>query len=194
MLDGLVAVHTTGFVSGAPVLRQALEAFREHVFTLENVPAGDAGNWLWLATRTASALFDDELLIVLADRYVQLARDAGALAALPGALTTATCTRIYAGDLFRAAEFADEAAAMAKVSGAMPLTYARTLLDGWRGTDTPTTEAYATALTETTARSRGADATIAMLAMAVLHNGRGNYPAAQRAAVYARDAHEPAIR
>jgi DNA-binding CsgD family transcriptional regulator len=194
LLDGLVAVHTTGFGSGAPVLRQALEAFREHVFTVETVRAGDAGNWLWLATRTASALFDDELLIVLADRYVQLARDAGALATLPSALVTATCTRIYAGDLSRAAEFADEAAAIAKVSGAMPLSYARTLLDAWRGSDSQATAAYATCLTGATPRSRGADATIATLAMAVLHNGRGTYPGAQKAAAYASDAYEPAIR
>jgi DNA-binding CsgD family transcriptional regulator len=194
LLDGLVAVHTTGFESGAPILRQALAAFREHVFPVETVRAGDAGNWLWLATRTASALLDDELLIVLADRYVQLARDAGALATLPAALVTATCTRIYAGDLSRAAEFADEAAAIAKVSGAMPLSYARTLLDAWRGIDSETTEAYATCLTEPPRRSRGADATIAMLAMAVLHNGRGDYSGAQKAAAYASDAYEPAVR
>ena len=194
LLDGLVALHTEGFESGAPVLRRALEAFREHVFPVETVRAGDAGNWLWLATRTASALFDDELLIVLADRYVQLARRAGALATLPAALVTATCTRIYTGDLSRAAEFADEAAAIANVSGAMPLSYAKTLLDAWRGIESQTTEAYATNLTEATPRSQGADATIAMLAMAVLHNGRGNYPAAQEAAAYASDAYEPAIK
>jgi DNA-binding CsgD family transcriptional regulator len=194
MLDGLAAVHTDGFASGAPILRRALQAFGEHEFPVQTVRAGDAGNWLWLATRTASALFDDELLIVLADRYVQLARDAGALATLPGALVTATCARIFSGELSRAAEFAEEAVAIAKVSGAMPLGYARTLLDGWLGTCSETTEAYASSLTEARRRSRGADATIAMLAMAVLDNGRGNYPGAQKAAAYASDAYELAIR
>ncbi|MCP9273593.1 ATP-binding protein [Mycolicibacterium arenosum] len=194
LLDGLVAVHTTGFESGAPILKHALDAFREGVFPVETVRAGDAGNWLWLATRTASALFDDELLIVLADRYVRSARDAGALAALPGALVTATCTRIYAGDLSRAAEFADEAAAIANVSGAMPLSYARTLLDAWRGDDAEATAGYDGGACEATERSRGADATIAMLASAVRHNGSGNYPVAQKAAAYASDAYEPAIK
>ena len=194
LLGGLVAVHTDGFASGAPILRRALEAFREHVFPVETVRAGDAGNWLWLATRTASALFDDERLIVLADRYVQLARDAGALATLPAALVTATCTRIYAGDLSRAAEFADEADAIAKVSGAMPLSYARTLLDAWRGTDSEATARYDTRGCKAIERSRGADATIAMLATAVLHNSRGNYPGAQKAAAYASGAYEPSIK
>lgn len=193
MLDGLAAVHTDGFAAGAPILRQALQALREHGFPVETVRAGDAGKWLWLGTRTASALFDDELLIVLADRYVQLARDAGALAALPGALVTATCARIYTGELPRAAEFAEEAAAIAEVSGAMPLSYAGTLLDGWRGTHSETTEAYANSLTGAMRRSRGADATIAMLGMAVLRNGRGDYPGAQTAAAYASDAYELAI-
>ncbi|MCV7172186.1 AAA family ATPase [Mycobacterium manitobense] len=194
MLDGLAAVHTDGFASGAPILRRALQAFREHEFPVHTVRAADAGNWLWLGTRTASAMFDDELFIVLADRYVQLARDAGALATLPGALVTATCARIYAGELSRAAEFAEEAVSIAKVSGAVPLSYARTLLDGWRGTHSETTEAYANSLTEATRRSQGADATIAKLAMAVLYNGRGNYPGAQKAAAYASDAYEPAIK
>lgn len=191
LLVGLVAVHTEGFESGAPILRRALEAFREHVFPVGTVRAGDAGNWLWLATRTAAALFDDELLIVLTDRYVRLAREAGALATLPAALVTASCTRIYAGELSRAAEFADEAAAIAAVSGAMPLSYARTLVDAWRGADSESTEASNTGVTEA---PRGAEATVYLCAMAVLHNSRGNYPAAQKAASQACDTYEQSVR
>jgi DNA-binding CsgD family transcriptional regulator len=194
LLGGSVAVHMQGFEVGAPVLRRALEAFREHVPAVETVRAGDAGNWLWLATRTAAALFDDELVIVLADRYVRLAREAGALATLPAALVTASCTRIYTGELSRAAEFADEAAAISRASGAMPLSYAQTLLDAWRGTDSEATGPYTPGLTEATQRLRGIEATVAMSAMAVLHNGRGNYPAAQKAASRARDTYEPSVR
>ncbi|MGW0159734.1 ATP-binding protein [Mycobacterium sp. NPDC003323] len=194
LLGGLVAVHTQGFDAGTPALRRALEAFREHVPAVETVRAGDAGNWLWLATRTAAALFDDELAIVLADRYVRLAREAGALATLPAALVTASCTRIYTGELSRAAEFADEAAEISAATGVKPLSYARTLLDAWRGVGSPTGERSATGSTEATQCPRGIEASVAMSAMAVLHNGLGNYQAAQNAASRARDTYEPSVR
>lgn len=190
LLDGLVAVHTRGFHAGAPTLKRALEAFRQRVPPVETVRAGD---WLWLATRTAAALFDDEMLIHLADSNVRLAREAGALAALPAALVTSSWARVFAGDLSHAAEFADEADAISRASGAMPLRYARTVLDAWRGIDSEATEQYATSVTTALQHRRGAEAALAMVAMAVLHNSRGNYPAAQKAAVQAGDSYEPLI-
>ncbi|WP_307789517.1 ATP-binding protein [Mycolicibacterium baixiangningiae] len=194
LLGGLVAVHTDGFEDGAPVLRRALEAFREQVFPVETVRAGDAGNWLWLATRTAIGLFEDELAIVLADRYVRLAREAGALATLPAALVVSACVRVYTGELSLAAELADEAAALSQASGAMPLSFAQTYLGAWRGIDFEATDRYDTRVSEATERRRSIEATVAMVAMAVLHNGRGNYPAAQKAASRACEAYEPSIR
>lgn len=185
LLSGLVAVHTEGFESGAPVLRRAVKAFCEQVFPVETVRAGDAGNWLSLAARTSIALFEDELTIVLADRNVQQAREAGALATLPTALIVAAFARIYTGELSRAAELADEAAAISQVSGAKPLNYAHTYLNAWRGIDSDTTAP---------GHSRSIEATVSACAIAVLHNGRGNYPKAQEAAVRAAESYEPGIR
>ncbi|MDG4663642.1 AAA family ATPase [Mycobacterium sp. 236(2023)] len=186
LLGGLVAVHTDGFDSGAPLLRRALETLREYPFPVERVRAGEAGNWLSLGARTAIALFEDELTIDLADRNVRQAREAGALAALPTALTVAAFARIYTGELSRAAEFADEAAAISEVSGAKPLSYAHTYLNAWRGID------FDGAVRG--GESRGIEATVSMVAMAVLHNSRGNYPAAQSVASFASDSYEPGIR
>lgn len=194
LLSGLVAAHIHGFETGVPVLRRALEAFREHVFPVETAQAGDAGNWLWLATRTAIGLFEDELVIVLADRYVRFAREAGALATLPAALLVSACTRVYTGELALAAELVDEAAVIAQVSGAMPMSFAHTYLSAWRGVAAEATARYDSCDGETTERMRGVEATVSMCAMAVLHNGRGDYPAARRAAAQACDTYEPAIR
>lgn len=194
LLGGLVAVHTDGFESGAPILRQALEAFRERVFPVETVRAGDAGNWLSLAARTAIALFEDELTIVLADRNVRQAREAGALATLPTALIVAAFARVYTGELSRAAELADEAAAISQVSGAKPLGYAHTYLEAWRGVDSEATAGHDIRGCSSTERSRGIEATLSMCALALLHNGRGNYPAAQKAAARASGSYEPGIR
>lgn len=194
LLDGLVAVHMNGFESGVPILRRALEAFREHVFPVETVRVGDAGNWLWLATRTAIALFEDELVIVLADRYVGLAREAGALATLPAALVVSACARVYTGELHLAAELVDEAAAISRATGAMPLSFAQTYLDAWRGVDSEDVDRCDARDGKATERTRGIEATVSMCAAAVLHNGRGNYPAAQKAASQACDTYEPSIR
>ena len=48
--------------------------------------------WLWLAGRNAVAILDDELVHVLAGRNVRLAREAGALATLPAALSFLSIT------------------------------------------------------------------------------------------------------
>lgn len=194
LLGGLVAVHTDGFESGVPILRRALEAFREHVFPVETVRAGDAGNWLSLAARTSIALFEDELTIVLADRNVQQAREAGALATLPTALIVSAFARVYTGELSLAAELADEAAAISQVSGAKPLGYAHTYLNAWRGIGSDATAGHDTRDSTATEHSRGIEATVSLCAMAVLHNGRGNYPAAQKAAACAAESYEPGIR
>ncbi|WP_255506314.1 AAA family ATPase [Mycolicibacterium sp. 018/SC-01/001] len=194
LLAGLVAVRVDGYESGAPILRRALNAFRDHVFPVETARVGDAGNWLWLATRTAIALFEDELSIVLADRYVQQARRSGALATLPAALVVAAFARVYTGELTRAVELADEAAAVSQISGAMPLTYADTYLQAWRGIDSEATARYQSREWQQPDRLRGIEATVPTLAMAVLHNGRGNYPAALQAATQACDTYELSIR
>ncbi|MBX7453844.1 AAA family ATPase [Mycolicibacterium sp. 3033] len=194
LLGGLVTVHVSGYEAGAATLRKALGVFRDHEFPIETVGVGDAGNWLWLATRTAIALFEDDVALELADRYVRRARQVDALATLPAALVVSAFAWVYTGDLARATEFSDEAAAISHASGAVPLTYAHTYLDAWRGTDSAVAERSDTRDVSTPERTRGIEATVPTLAMAVLHNGRGNYPAAQEAASRACDTYELSVR
>ncbi|MGU3501752.1 ATP-binding protein [Mycobacterium sp. C31M] len=190
LLTGLVAVHADGYETGTPILRQALEAFRDNVFPVALARTGDAGTWLSLAARTATALFEDELAIELADRHVRQTRETGDLAMLPTALVVSAFTRVHTGELALAAELSDEAAAISQVSGAMPIDYTQTYLEAWRGEDLEAT--LRDHGTET--RPQGIDAVVSMCAMAVLHNGRGDYPAAQMAAAAAGNSYEPGIR
>ena len=55
LLDGLALVINEGYAAGAPLLRQAVNAFRT-----EDMPPADAMRWLWLATHAAHDLWDDE--------------------------------------------------------------------------------------------------------------------------------------
>ncbi|HEY2651791.1 MAG TPA: AAA family ATPase, partial [Solirubrobacteraceae bacterium] len=78
LLDGLALLITVGYVAGTPTLRTAVSAFRD-----DGMSRGEGRRWLWLASRVAAFLWDDEAWDMLSARFVQLARDAGALSVLP---------------------------------------------------------------------------------------------------------------
>ena len=142
LLDGLVTLHTRGFVAGAPLVQQAIAAYRAPDPETDDVrdgdpvrrpPAGRAGPLAGVLEqgrwpRMALAVFDDESFFLLADRAVRLARESGALTTLYAALTLQVATKSLGGNLAYAAELADEQAAIARVIGAMPLRHAKTLL------------------------------------------------------------------
>ena len=84
LLDGLAALVTDGHRVGAPMLKRAVRAFRD-----EAVPAPDALRWLPFACQMSRAAWDDESWHLLSARLIELARQAGALTALPDALIEA---------------------------------------------------------------------------------------------------------
>lgn len=190
LLDGLVVTYTQGYGAGVPVLRRALEEFRVQ----QTATTGRYGDdsWLWLASRTAVALFDDELTLLLLDRHVRLAREAGALAALPAALQAQSIILLLTGEFAQAAELAAESTALTHATGARPLRIAQLVLSAWVGQEAETLQLHASTVgrAEAEASADGAEATGAQYALAVLHNAAGNYPAAQQAAALASVSHE----
>ncbi|GGM63441.1 LuxR family transcriptional regulator [Micromonospora sonchi] len=192
LLDGLATTLTKGYAAGAPGLRHALEAFRNSPLT---DPEQDcqSDRWLWLAGRNAVAILDDELLYVLAARNVQLAREAGALAALPAALNFLSITSVLMGDLAYADELATEATVITQATGGVPLRHARVILNAWRGDQAETTALNAVIASDGTYPDEGAEVSLAQYAMAVLHNGLGNYSVAQEAAARACRSDEQSV-
>ncbi|MCL3862122.1 AAA family ATPase [Actinotalea sp. K2] len=189
LLDGLVTTSTHGYEKGVPGLRRAMVAFRDEALTR---PTGtvDDRRWLWLASRTAVSLFDDDLGYRLGSRNVRLTREAGALDALPAALVTLSATLVWIGEFARAEELATEEAAITRSTGAVPLPYARLMLAAWRGRRADAPELKAAMALEGTAQGTGNEVTFAQYNLAVLHNARGDYAAAERAAAIACQAHE----
>ncbi|MEJ2863718.1 ATP-binding protein [Actinomycetospora flava] len=189
LLDGLVTTFTRGFAAGAPGLRRALEAIR-------NGGRGDGGRadhrWLLLGMRTATALYDDETADVLAARNVRLAREAGALSTLPAALIARSAALVLTGRLAQgAADLDAEGAALMRATGAEPTRYAQLALAGWRGREADTAELTAAGAEDAGGRGAGAEATFAQYALAVLHNGLGDYPSALQAAARASASDDP---
>lgn len=190
LLDGLVVAFTEGYAVGVPVVRRALEAFREHGFDGEAIGQMGSRRWMWSAARAAAGLFDDETVRVLVERNVRLAREAGDLATLPGALAALSATLALCGDLRQAAELAEEGAEISHATGAVAQPYARLIVAAWRGEEQETTRLFAATGRRARMRKGGTLTATANYALAVLHNGRGNYPAAVAAAVRATRPHE----
>ncbi|USQ77357.1 ATP-binding protein [Ornithinimicrobium cryptoxanthini] len=192
LLEGLATALTQGYAAGAPALQHALRSTGD-TLCADTGEERDNEDWLWLAGRTAIALFDDELVYAIANRNVRRARETGALAVLPAALNLLAITSVLMGKLGRAGELAAEATAITQDTGGVHLPHAHVILAAWRG-DQETTAAHLDATAADAAYPDGsADAAQALYAQAVLHNGLGNYADAQEAAARACDASELAL-
>ncbi len=103
LLDGLATRFTDGYAASVHPLRQALDAF-----WLQDAPSEDDKRWLWLACPVAPEpvapdLWDDDTWHRLTARAVTLARESGALTALPIALTYRANVLVHAGEFAAAA-------------------------------------------------------------------------------------------
>jgi DNA-binding CsgD family transcriptional regulator len=184
LLDGLSLLITEGYAAGTPMLKRALQTFRsEHLSNMEALP------WAWLASHAAIIVWDCESWRLLSARDVSLARDAGALVVLSGALNTLSLALARTGDFAAAAALIAEREEIAEAAGSQFRLhpFGAIQLAAWQGD-----VAKATALIEgslTTAVSRGAGLALASVnyATAVLYNGLGRYEEAMAAAQQASE-------
>jgi DNA-binding CsgD family transcriptional regulator len=181
LLDGLATSVARGYAAGAPQLRLALEALRRSAREGDR-HARESRPWLWLAGRVAVGILEDELAHELAACNVDLARADGAMAGLPGALRLQANVLIISGQLTRAEELAAESAAITDATGGVLLRHAHIILAGWRGDRAAVTEQHDLTRRDARFPEDGAEAALAYYARAVLHNGLGEYAAAQRSA------------
>jgi DNA-binding CsgD family transcriptional regulator len=177
LLDGVASRFTDGYVAAARPLRRALQAVREQDGT-----AGEELRWLWLACRIASELWEDEIWDELATRQVRIARETGALAVLPLALTYRAGTLVHAGDFAAADALIEEADAITRSIGAAPLMYTSLVLAAWRGRETPAVTLIEAGIEDATPRGEGRGLSWVEYATALLRNGLGDYDAALAAA------------
>jgi DNA-binding CsgD family transcriptional regulator len=176
LLDGLVERSTKGYPAAVPILARALSAL------CDDNGLNDV-RWLWLGCHTAMDLWDDETCLRLGARYLELAREAGALGMLPIALNYVAAHHIFAGEFTAAATLIEEADAITAATGNQPLVDFSLLLAGWRGQASSRFDAGAR---DAAARGEGLAIAGVGFATAVLHNGLGHYETALAAAQHAR--------
>jgi DNA-binding CsgD family transcriptional regulator len=177
LLDGLATRFTQGHTAAVPQLQDALGAFRQE----EGCREGDS-RWLWLACRVAPAVWDDEAWHELATRHVRFVREAGALTALPLAVTYRAGVHVHAGEFAEASVLIEEADTITRATGNAPLMYTELVLSAWRGQQDRTAELVEKSIRDATARGEGRAVTLAEYSTAVLYNGVGRYEAALAAA------------
>ncbi|HEX6807441.1 MAG TPA: AAA family ATPase [Gemmatimonadaceae bacterium] len=179
LLDGLATRFADGYAAGVEPLKKALRAFREHAIRSKD----GIIRWLWTACPVApepmaADLWDDESWHELATHAVRLARDAGALASLPIALSYRAAVHVHAGEFAAASALIHEADAITEATGNAPLRYTSLALAAWRGEEVPAVRLIESSVKEATARGEGRALGLAGYATAVLYNGLGRYGAA----------------
>jgi DNA-binding CsgD family transcriptional regulator len=177
LLDGLAMMITEGHTAAAPLLKQALDAFRD----------GDAATtggfrWLWLAEEMAIEMWDHDTWHELAVREIELVREAGALTVLPLALSANIAARVFAGELTEAASWIDEVKVATEATGSRLAPYGPLELAAWRGREADLTALVDAMIEDVVPRGEGIGLSTAHWVTALLHNGLGQYERALAAA------------
>jgi DNA-binding CsgD family transcriptional regulator len=177
LLDGQALLVTERPRAATPILKRALSAFRS-----DDLASDEALRWLWLACVTAIELWDEESWRALSDRYVQLARDAGALTVLPLALNYCAGCRVSAGEFAAAQALGEEAQGVSLAIGNPDVSISSLNLAGWRGREAEALRLIEASDRDAVGRGEGRRIGAGRYATAVLYNGLGRYEQALAAA------------
>jgi DNA-binding CsgD family transcriptional regulator len=182
LLDGLALVITAGYTAGAPMLKQAVSAFRS-----EDASREDGLRWLWQVCHAAGLLWDYGSWDVLSARRVELTRDAGALAALPIAYNTRIAVHLFAGEFAAAASIVAEVESITEATGSGIASYGALALAALRGREAEAFELIEVSKKDAERRGQGEALSFVQWATAVLCNSLGRYDEALAAAQHASE-------
>jgi DNA-binding CsgD family transcriptional regulator len=177
LLSGFTTLLTEGRAAAFPDLRRAVATLQA-----SELPDDDDLRWFMLGCLAASELWDDQAQHALASRWVGLARDRGALTALPVALNYLGWYEVTEGRLHAAETTLAEGREISRAIGNPGIVGAsgagELLRLVWRGREAPARAAAAALSRDAIERGQGAGLTHAQSALAILELSLGNYQAA----------------
>ena len=188
LLDGLATLISTGYRAGVPILKKAVSAFRG-----TDLPVDEGLRWLWLACHAAGIIWDYDSWDVLSARQIKLARDTGAIVALPIAFNTRAGVDLLAGDFVAADAMVAEARVVGEVTQSSIVPYGSVALAVFRGNEADAVRQIEAATEDIRRRGEGEGLSFVHWATAVLFNGQGRYEQALSAAQQAQDDDSPAL-
>ncbi|QYN34015.1 AAA family ATPase [Pseudonocardia sp. DSM 110487] len=182
LLDGLALLFTEGRATAVPLLKQAAITFAGDGVSIEEVL-----RWGWLATAAAAAAWDFETCMATADRQVEVARDAGALAVLAVGVNVFGQVAALAGDFARASSLKAEADAVREATGTQVAHYGALVLAALRGRASEAFPLIDATVANATAEGQGTAVQYAHWAKSVVLNAAGRYDDALAVAELAGD-------
>ena len=188
LLDGLALMICEGYPAGAPVLRQAVSTFRG-----TDVSTEEELRWLLLACHAALIVWDYASWDVLSERQITLARNAGALIALPIAFNMRSSVYLFAGEFTEAASTVAQAESVTEVTGSSLAPYGPLALAVFRGREAPAAQLIQTVTDDAEHRGEGRALSLVHWGDAVLGNSLGRYEEALAAAQRASE-DSPAVQ
>jgi DNA-binding CsgD family transcriptional regulator len=180
LLDGLSALLVDGYETAAPMVRAALGAMLDGQLT-----TAESVRWSFIACRSAHDVWDDHAWDALSERQLEIVRDAGAISALPLALSQRIGMQLHAGQFKAAAMLVDELEAIAEATEDALPRYGALALAGWRGDESDARQLRGAITDEARSRGEGMGLSLAAHTDAVLYNGLGLYEQALAAAEHA---------
>ena len=165
LLDGLALLTIEGRAAATATLRQAAKS-------LLKISVEDVLRWGWMATAAPNAVWDNEAMLAIAARKLQLIRDVGALAQLPIHLSALALARVWIGDLAGAASLVAEIDSVVAATGSRFVPGAVLRLRALQGREAESAALIASVIERDAA---GAMAIYAHWAAAVLYNGLARY-------------------
>jgi DNA-binding CsgD family transcriptional regulator len=187
LLQGLAVQATKGYAAGAPILKAGLSAFQR-----ETALSPEQARWLSVASWAAADLWDDETWRRLTTREIERAREAGALTAIPLALSMLSYIHATCGELAAAESLLDEIGAASEATGTPAPPYLPLWIAALRGREAETRDLIRSAGDDAAARGEGYATFVTEHVTAVLYNGLGSYGPAL--AALRRQAVDPSYR
>src|SRR5271166_5570675 len=190
LLDGFAARAADGYPAAVPLLRRVIALLR-----VGDLSPQEGLRGLALGCVAAAELWDDQAQHALASRWVRLARDYGALTALPVALNLQSIfAEVPAGRFDAARACCAERSEISAATGNPGIVGTAGTVElfelAWRGHGTDARRVAAAVAREAIDAGHGAQSIFAQYCLAVLELGLGNYQAALQSAlsVYEDDA------
>jgi DNA-binding CsgD family transcriptional regulator len=177
LLDGFAAHYTGGYAAGASIMRIALEHFGTGMS-----PEDELREHLLVSMLAYQYVWDHDRWQLLAERYVELARNLGALSELPTALTLKVVTLAYGGELGPAAALNQELQAVMEATGSNLAPYAPLVVAALRGRPGEVNDLIDAVRSDLSQRGEWFGMTTAAFASAMANNAIGDYQAALRSA------------
>ena len=177
LLDGFAARVATGYPAAVPLFRRAIAMLGVGELRPQDGLRGYA-----LGGVAAAELWDDQAQHALASRWIRLARDHGALTALPAALNYGAFAETAAGRFEAAAACSAERSEITTATGNPGIHGTAGVAElyqlVWRGREADARRVAATVASEATNAGRGGQSNWVQYCLGVLELGLGNYQAA----------------